>query len=68
MIGVDRTESKSRAKAAKSSTDSGVAGRNMATEVHTAQPCGGEGWRKKRRRPQDAAGEGEAPSRPFSRV
>jgi hypothetical protein len=32
MIGVERTDSRSRAKAAKRATARGVAGRNMATE------------------------------------
>jgi hypothetical protein len=37
-MGVDKTESKRRTKAAKSSTDSGVAGRNMVIRAHNAWP------------------------------
>lgn len=40
-MGVDRTESKRRTKAANSSTDSGVAGRNMVTRAHNARPWSG---------------------------
>ena len=38
IMGVDMTERSSRAKAAKSSTDSGVAGRNILTATSSALP------------------------------
>ena len=38
IMGVDMTERSSRAKAAKSSTDSGVAGRNILTATSSAPP------------------------------
>jgi hypothetical protein len=48
MMGVDRIESKSKANAAKSSTDRGVAGRNMVIRGHAAKPRGREKLSKKR--------------------
>ena len=52
MIGVDRTETRSIAKAAKSSTASGVAGRNMAARGATGRAwlTKSERSREKRRR------------------
>lgn len=47
MIGVERTESKSRANAANSIIASGVAGRNMVTGDHAAEAWSRKGCRER---------------------
>lgn len=55
MIGDDRTERRRSANAAKSSTDNGVAGRNILTGGSTQRNCR-RGLKRDCQRLQDAAG------------
>lgn len=69
IIGVERTEIRSKPKAMNSSADKGVAGRSMMTAVDCSETCrerqtvgGGSGQRR-----QDAARNWRPQSRPKSR-
>ena len=67
MIGVERTDIKSKAKAIKSSTVKGVAGRNMVTAVKVKSRSGEVEWVREGRGPAPSRRGGRGSRRPIHR-